>query len=179
MEINVAQQLKSHLGDTRHYAVSETTKEGFSISGEAKLVLTNRSVLATGQFNTVITTTCSRCLDEFEHPLNFELSVEFFPTGNILGTSPTPINEIQEADGFTIGEDHVLDLSEALRQNIVLSLPTKPICKPDCAGLCQKCGQNLNHSQCECPQEQSDPRWSPLKQLLSNQITESVREVSK
>lgn len=179
MKINVAQQLKSYLGDTRQYAVSDTTEEGFSITGEAKLVLTNRSILATGRFNTVITTTCSRCLDEFDHPLDFELSEEFFPTGNILSPTPTPKDEIQEADGFTIGEDHVLDLGEALHQNIVLSLPTKPICKPDCAGLCQKCGQNLNDGQCECPKEESDPRWSPLKQLLSDQIAESVREVNK
>lgn len=179
MKINVAQQLKSYVGDARHYAVGETTNDGFSINGEAKLVLTNRSILATGRFNTVISTTCSRCLDDFEHPLEFELSAEFFPTGSILSTTPTSIDEIQEADGFTIGEDHILDLSEALRQNIVLSLPVKPICKPDCAGLCQKCGQDLNQGQCECPNEHSDPRWAPLKQLLSDQMAENIREVSK
>lgn len=179
MKVNVAQQLKSHVGDARHYAVGETTDDGFSINGAAKLVLTNRSILATGRFHTVTTATCSRCLDDFEHPLEFELSEEFFPSGDILGTSPTPIDEIQEADGFAIGEDHILDLSEALHQNIVLSLPIKPICKLDCAGLCQKCGQNFNDGQCECPNEQSDPRWSPLKQLLSDQMTESFKEVSK
>lgn len=179
MKINVAQQLKSYVGDTRHYAVDETTDEGFSIKGEAKLILTNRSILATGRFHSIITATCSRCLEDFEHPLEFELSEEFFPTSSILGTPPTPLDEIQEADGFTIGEDHILDLSEALRQNVVLSLPIKPICKVDCAGLCQKCGQNLNQGHCECPSEQSDPRWSPLKQLLSDQMAESIKEVSK
>ena len=136
-------------------------------------------ILTTGKFHTEITTTCSRCLDEFKHSIEFELSEEFFPTGNILSTSPTPMDEIQEADGFTIGEDHILDLREALRQNIVLNLPTKPICKIDCSGLCQKCGQNLNVEQCDCPHELTDPRWSPLKQLLSDQMAESVREVSK
>lgn len=166
MKINVAQQLKSSVGDIRHYAVAETSEEGFPINGEAKLVLTNRSILATGRFKTIINTTCCRCLEEYEYPIEFKMEEEFFPTAIAIGGQLTTIDEIKQADGFIIGEDNVLDMSEALRQNMLLCFPTKPICRVECAGLCQNCGRNLNHGQCDCPDEQIDPRMAPLKSML-------------
>lgn len=179
MKINVAQQLKQSVGNMRRYTVSETMEDGFSsVHGEVKLVLTNRSILATGKFNTLADCTCSRCLEEFQYPLEFELSEEFFPTGDILKGAPSPVAKAEEEDGFIIGEDHILDLSEALRQNMIIGLPVKPVCKPECAGLCQKCGQNLNIGQCGCSVEQIDPRWSPLKKLIEDQMIESGREVN-
>jgi len=149
-----------------------------SVHGEIKLVLTNRSILATGEFSTIANCTCSRCLEEFQYPLEFGLLEEFFPAGDILKDTPMPVAKVDEEDGFIIGEDHILDLSEALRQNMIIGLPAKPVCKPECAGLCHKCGQNLNTGQCDCPKEQSDPRWSPLMKLIEDQMVESGREVN-
>ena len=171
MKVNVAQQLKSPLGDIRYYSIDETTGEGLPIQGEAKLVRTNRSILVTGRFRTVIKSTCSRCLEEFECPLEFEIEEEYFPTRDIISGLPTPLAE--DVDGFIIGEDHVLDLSEAVRQNILLNLPTKPVCQPKCAGLCHKCGYNLNYGPCHCPEEQFDLRWSPLRTLISDEVAGS------
>ena len=179
MKINVAQQLKQSMGNMRRYTVSETMGDGFSsVHGEIGLVLTNRSILATGEFNTTANCTCSRCLEEFQYPLKFELSEEFFPTGDILKDTPTSVAKVEEEDGFIIGEDHILDLSEALRQHMIIGLPAKSVCKPECAGLCQKGGQNLNTGQCNCSNEQSDPRWSPLRKLIEDQMVESGREVN-
>lgn len=178
MRINVAQQLKSSVGDIRRYSVDDTTDDGFPVRGEAKLVLTNRSILATGKFSTAVHSTCSRCLEEFEQPFEFEIEEEFFPTGDILNVPAESADEEAKANGFVIGEDHVLDLSEALRQNLLLSFPIKPVCRPECAGLCQKCGRNLNLGTCNCVIEASDPRWAPLQQLLPNETIESGSEVN-
>ncbi|MBM3131650.1 MAG: DUF177 domain-containing protein [Chloroflexi bacterium] len=169
MRVNVAQLLKGTVGDTRRYDIDETIEEGLPVVGEAKLVLTNRSILVTGAFKTIIHSTCSRCLKEFENPLEFTIEEEFFPTGDILNVPAPPVEPEEKADGFVIGEDHVLDLSEALRQNLLLSIPTKPVCQPRCAGLCPYCGHDLNKGPCGCAEEQLDPRWSPLRQLLSDQ----------
>ncbi len=168
MRINVAQQLKSSVGTMRRYVVNHTTDEGVCLQGEAKLVLTNRSILITGRFRTAIECICSRCLEEFEHHMEFDLEEEFFPTGAIMNAPLPPIDEEKNEERFIIGEDHILDISEALRQNLFLNSPTKPVCQQECAGLCQKCGQNLNEGPCNCSTEQIDPRWTRLRELLSD-----------
>ncbi len=175
MKINVAQQLKGHIGESRSYTVGETSRDGFPIEGEAKLVLTNRSILATGQFKTTVKCTCSRCLEEFDYCFYFRVEEEFFPAGNMLIEGHAPEDEARE--GFFIGEDHILDLSEAFRQNVLLNIPQNPVCRPDCAGLCQRCGCNLNVSSCDCFKERIDLRLAPLKELLTHQMVENRREV--
>jgi uncharacterized protein len=168
MQMNVAQQLKGPLGATRDYSIDETTREGFHIRGEVKLVRTNRSILVTGQLRTVIESTCSRCLEAFECSLGFEMEEEYFPAGDILSGLAVPVSD--DVDGFPISADHILDLSEAVRQNILVGLPSKPLCQVECAGLCQTCGHNLNYGSCHCVGEQDDSRWASLRALLSTEI---------
>ena len=63
------------------------------------------------------------------------------------------------------GVDSALDLSDLLREELLLFFPTKMLCKPDCKGLCCKCGKNLNDGPCDC-QKDVDPRLESLLQLL-------------
>ena len=176
MKINVAQQLKNSIGDTRYYSVDDVSSEGFPIRGEAKLVLTNRSILVIGRFRILSNHICIRCLDEFEYPVEFEIEEEFFFAKNILTGLSIPL--AKDADGFIIGEDHVLDLSEAIRQNFLLNLPANPVCQSKCAGLCQKCGHNLNNGSCHCSEGQIDPRLYPLRELFSEEMVKTVSEVN-
>jgi len=63
-------------------------------------------------------------------------------------------------------ENDVIEIDEVIRQNLVASLPSKPLCAEDCKGLCAECGVNLNEKACECVSESSsDPRWGALKSL--------------
>lgn len=164
MRINVAEQLKAETGIVRYYSINETTEEGYPVQGEVKFTRTHRSILVTGKLRAVVTNTCSRCLREFEQALDFELQEEFFPPRDIF--TGASIEDSADEDGFRIGEDNILDLGEAVRQNIIVNLPQKPLCKQDCAGLCAKCGHNLNYGMCSCPEE-FDERWAPLRSLLA------------
>ena len=58
-----------------------------------------------------------------------------------------------------------LDLSAALREQILLSIPPAPLCREDCKGLCSKCGKDLNEGECGCDRTVLDPRWAGLKGL--------------
>ena len=58
------------------------------------------------------------------------------------------------------------DLDELLREDILLDLPSKYLCSPDCKGLCPKCGKNLNEGDCGCDRKEIDPRLEVLKSLL-------------
>lgn len=164
MRINVAQQLKGPVGEVRHYRVQEITREGFPLQGELELIRTDRGILVTGKLEAWVKANCSRCLEEFELSLHLTLEEEYFPAKDLLAIFDSLSPE--EREGFVIGEDNVLDLEEAIRQHILLNFPIKPICRPDCAGLCPQCGQNLNQGSCGCSREFTDARLSPLKSLL-------------
>ena len=77
----------------------------------------------------------------------------------LFATTPNPSTE------FTVGEDGVLDLTPLVREEIIVSTPIAPLCKPDCAGLCPQCGQNLNLGTCNCELDDIDPRFAALLQL--------------
>ena len=59
-----------------------------------------------------------------------------------------------------------LDLDELLTEDLLLDVPSKFLCSPDCKGLCPSCGKNLNHGDCDCQQDTVDPRLAILKELL-------------
>ncbi|MFQ5473413.1 MAG: DUF177 domain-containing protein [Dehalococcoidia bacterium] len=63
-------------------------------------------------------------------------------------------------------EGYRLDLSEGLRQYILTSGPSKPLCRSDCAGLCPECGADLNVTSCSCAKP-ADSRWAALSSLKS------------
>ncbi len=69
-------------------------------------------------------------------------------------------------DEYIETTDYKLDLSELVTTDILLSLPSKYLCKRDCQGLCQKCGHNLNLGECDCDKREIDPRLEALKELL-------------
>jgi uncharacterized protein len=170
MEVNVSQQLKSPIGTVREYEVSEAFDIlGIGIStlieGKVKFTRTHRGILVQGTLTGKIPVDCSRCLKTFEFPMTFNIEEEFFPSLDV--NMGTPVEIPDEPGAFTIDEHHILDLTESIRQNALLAIPMKPLCRKNCAGLCSQCGQDLNESQCDCEQEEIDPRWSKLANLAA------------
>jgi uncharacterized protein len=168
MEINVAQLLKSPIGSVREYEVDEDIDipdEGTSceVKGKVGLTRTDSSILARGKLTTRVELTCSRCLSPLRCPLNVKIEEEYYPTIDIVtGARLAPL---EDAEHFTIDERHILDLTEAIRQTVVVSIPMKPLCKDDCTGLCPVCGRNLNQGDCGCPPREADARWAVLRNL--------------
>ena len=78
-----------------------------------------------------------------------------------------------EQESATLDEEYIvvpdeqLDLDELLREDILLDLPTKYLCRDDCKGLCPKCGKDLNEGDCGCDRREIDPRLEILKSLLN------------
>ena len=105
---------------------------------------------------------CVRCLEPVMVPLEIALEETFAPTLDIL--TGQIVEPDEEDQALWINERHILDLSEVLRQNVLVALPLHVLCRPDCCGLCSTCGKNLNEGPCEC-QVESDPRWAVLRDL--------------
>jgi uncharacterized protein len=169
MEINVSQLLQDPIGSTRDYRIDEVANitgdgKASKIEGECNLLHIQRSILVKCALDTEVELTCSRCLEQFHHPLKINFEEEFLPTIDV--TSGVPLPAPEEATAFTIDEQHIIDLTEAIRQYSLMAIPMKALCDEDCAGLCASCGKNLNEGKCDCPVEDIDPRWSKLTKLL-------------
>lgn len=106
---------------------------------------------------------CSRCLADYtQHVVQ--------PTDFILrGDEPSTARraDLVEDDEYllALGNDYRADVTEPIRQALILSLPMKPLCSDDCRGLCPHCGVNLNEGACRCRVENIDPRWEGLRDL--------------
>ena len=99
--------------------------------------------------------TCSRCLSPVSVDRNETLS-EVYGTEAELPEDVLPYN----------GE--YIDLTETIRETLILSEPMRVLCRPDCKGLCPQCGANLNDGPCSCPTDKIDPRLEVLAQLLQS-----------
>ena len=176
MKINVSQQLKETIGSTRDYEVSEVINILGSeclVQGKVRLIRTNRSILVKGTLYTEAEVTCSRCLSLFSCPLTLNIEEEYFPTTDAVSGASLLLPD--EPGCFIIDERHVLDLTEAIFQYVLVAVPMKPLCREDCAGLCPHCGHDLNQGPCGCPSQETEPRRSELQDCLSTSLSLSPR----
>ncbi len=136
-----------------------------TVTGTIVLTNTGAALRAEGRLQTQVTLSCSRCTKEHTVPVDIEVSEE---------CTLQDIDQPQAYQETEAGESRIpilngnqIDLSELVRQLLNLHLPSRSLCKPDCAGLCPHCGQDLNEGSCSCPPEAADPRLAPLHELWS------------
>lgn len=121
----------------------------------------------TGTLHVEVGLTCSRCLCAYRHDLSAPFSATFSQG------SPEPAESTSELEVEWSGEDSdhyyfhgdVIDLGGAIQEQLLLSLPVKPLCGAECKGLCNGCGVDLNRTACSCKNEAVDPRFAILKNL--------------
>ena len=175
MQYNVAQLLKESMGSTRGFRVAEGPVEGLpgvaSVSGSARMVRTHRGVLVNASLEVETALTCSRCVYDFDRRSTLHIEEEFFPAIDLWTGRRTVVSPEDAEDGLLIDDEHVLDLTEVTRQYVIAEQPMKPLCCPDCLGLCPECGADLNRSACVCREEAMDPRWQALAGLLESKQT--------
>jgi uncharacterized protein len=115
-----------------------------------------------GQIKTRTEATCARCAEEFEaqydRPFRLVLSPKVAGYGNEKDLRADDLE-------FSLYEGEDIDLSPLIREQILLALPTRPLCREDCQGLCPRCGSNRNRVQCDCRAESFDPRLEVLRSI--------------
>lgn len=108
---------------------------------------------------------CSRCLDVVQLEFATEARVIFLPpTSEVVSGEEGTLGPTDELDLF-VHDGTIVDLRPLIREQVVLAFPVQPLCREDCAGLCQVCGGNRNVELCTCQTETTDPRFAILKQL--------------
>jgi uncharacterized protein len=138
--------------------------EGAWLAAPALLVLRaragERGVGLSGRIEAQVRVECSRCLEPCLAPVavDFELAAVF--EASEFGTVDQRMDPA-DAD-LLYAPGGRLDLADLVREQVLLALPLKPVCRVECAGLCPTCGSNRNRIECRCRVVQVDPRLAPL-----------------
>jgi uncharacterized protein len=125
--------------------------EGRPVSARLLMESVVEGVLASGALSGVMVVRCARCLTSSERPFQVEARELFAP-----GAGPTE-DEYPLTDGF-------VDLEPMIRDTVLLAMPMAPLCRPDCLGLCPRCGGDRNLGECGCEPE-VDHRWAGLSAI--------------
>ena len=135
------------------------------LDGHVRMRRTNQGLLVDGWVDLTLELQCNRCLKEFEQPMHVTFEEQFYPTVDVV--TGLPLAPFDQEEIFPIDAHHEVDLTEAIRQNVLTALPMVTLCREDCLGLCPQCGHDLNLGLCDCKPE-IDARLSVLEKLLQN-----------
>lgn len=126
------------------------------LKGTITATRTTEGIYIQGDLNSTLTMACVRCLEDAQVPIEIALDELYYYPPHVA-----PPGE------YRVGEDGIIDLAPLVRELSLLDVPIKVLCRPDCQGLCQECGQNLNYGNCDCEAEAGDPRLAILQSLLT------------
>ena len=153
--------LLEHPGASRTLRVSEgvpnlatelaSVPDDRAIGADFLLESVVEGVLVSGSVSGQMTLTCARCLKTFDTGFDLTVHELFSPEAT------------EEDDEYPVVEGF-LNLEPMIRDAVVPAMPFAPLCRPDCRGLCERCGGDRNFGECVCPPE-IDSRWAPLASL--------------
>jgi len=118
-----------------------------------------------GRLATRLELPCARCLEPVGHDVKRDFDLLYRPLGTDAGKEELSVTGVEADIGYYQGNG--LELEDVVREQVLLSVPVKALCREDCKGLCPRCGQNLNEAQCSCAAAPADPRWAALKDIRS------------
>lgn len=116
-----------------------------------------------GNFAAKFELLCARCLEPITRDVANKFELLYRPLGADAGKEELSVTAAEAEIGYYKGEGLLLE--DLLREQVLLALPLRAICRDDCKGLCPHCGKNLNLEQCNCAEPLSDARWSALKEI--------------
>jgi uncharacterized protein len=171
--INVAPLLKQPLGTRVDQRIEESPIDPrgenaglldasiVDVDALVRATHTNPGVYFEGSVDAHVAAQCARCLTPIDTPVHADFAEQYYATAPVdtgVGVVEAPL------DAKTIGSDFKIDLTPLLREELILATPVAALCRPDCAGLCPVCGEDLNERP-HAHDEAIDPRWTALQEL--------------
>lgn len=153
--------VKSDFRDTDFLGEKFSFPEGLLVDG--RITNNTKSLHLSAKVTGKLVTECARCLKPVEDDISFDIS-------EILVRDDDK-DKVTDED-VVIFSGYTLDIDDIVIDNFLMNISGKYLCKEDCKGLCPKCGQDLNLGECECSDEEIDPRWAALAEIMKNSDTE-------
>ena len=164
IKINVA-EIKKHLTGSKSFQLEaepaelDITVADLPLKGNVRIVgaMSNAGdvLLLEARLSAVVQRTCSRCLRAFTAETAASVIEKYYPVGSV-GV---------ESDAYVYNTD-LVDITEPLRESLLLAEPLRVLCKEDCLGICPVCGADRNVRPCGCDTGTIDPRLAALKQFI-------------
>jgi uncharacterized protein len=185
MRVNIDEIKEAGLG--RHWDVSREDVDGVvrgdragwrargGASLDVRLEKLEQRIFLNGAARLALESECGRCLAPVATDLPVEFELTLVPAEEAVDeTLPAedqahrPVAgsfdpEAAEEDVYT---GKVIDIDAIFREQVLLSLPSYPVCRETCQGLCSVCGANLNETACGCDRKVPDPRWAGLSKFM-------------
>ena len=139
-----------------------TVPEGADLDLDLRMESVSEGVLVSGTVSGPVKGECGRCLREINDSMVVNVQ-ELYAYENSTTDTTTDEDEVGRM------QDDLIDLEPALRDAVVLTLPTNPLCREDCPGLCPECGVHWDDLPADHSHQQIDPRWAGLSQLTSTE----------
>ena len=143
---------------------------GLKAAGRAQLVEEHhgkhkiiQDIRVKGDLSTRLEWACARCLDPVLLDVQRSFDLLYRPLGADAGRAELSVTAAEAEVSYYEGEGLLLE--DVLREQILLAVPLKALCRDDCKGLCAHCGKNLNSGKCSCAEPVEDPRWNALKEI--------------
>jgi uncharacterized protein len=140
------------------------------VNGVADLLIEHRSsnshvndIRLRAHYSSNFEILCARCVDPVAVPLEGEFDLIFRPESADADAGERSITADETEIGYY--QESGLSLEDVVREQVLLSLPSRTLCTADCKGLCPRCGQNLNQAKCSCDEAPADVRWNALAGL--------------
>ncbi|HBA55992.1 YceD family protein [Syntrophorhabdus aromaticivorans] len=152
---------RSVFSDLEENHVSLVSPVGF----ELKVRKAGDRVRIEGPIRCVIAVTCARCLDKFSYPMDTYLDIELAPSAGAPQATEFELRS-DDLDVYYYEGDEI-EIDPFVYDEVLLNVPVRPLCREDCAGLCQTCGKNRNYETCSCDHSANTALGEKLKSFLT------------
>ena len=137
------------------------------LDADLRLQRTNRGILVRGELRAPLRRTCARCTDPYVEEVRVTVDEEFLPALDLTTGAPVRDAATGEDAALRLNEHHELVLDAIFHDELALTEPMHPLCRPDCPGLCVECGERLDRGDHAHGGEEIDPRLAGLAALLN------------
>ena len=131
------------------------------IAVEGEVVNNGRVLAVSGTIRAKATLVCNRCLAEYAQDVIVPFAEDYQKASDLQAT------DAGGDQAYYQGEE--IDITDLVRETLLLAEPLKALCSEECKGFCAKCGANLNIAACDCPRDTIDPRLAGLQKLLNKE----------
>jgi uncharacterized protein len=158
----------THLAETFSAEDLEFDYRDYSLADDWRLEAdihknSRAEIRLTGRVSGTVEVYCDRCLRPFHYPIRQSFDICMLPVPPDLQEHDLELEQEQLNENYYV--EPAISLKQLVREQIILNLPLKLVCRDECAGLCSQCGADLNEAACDCDRSDRDPRWSVLLEL--------------
>ena len=143
--------------------VDERVKLSAAAEVNGKIRLAGNEVFVNGHVDTRAQVECDRCLKPVEVPVNADFELEYISGSEYESSAAAELTEAEMS--VSVFDGKAIDVDEIVNEQILLTVPTRMLCREDCKGICPECGTDRNTGECSCVTSDIDPRWAALKKL--------------